>query len=648
MPPDRPLRRWLHVLRNPSGMLALVAVATAVTFGVAGWEMLRQESSAEEQRQRERLAGRADRAVQAIERALGKVNEQLDATLVSRSEPAIPREGLVLIFDQASIQRVFPTNLAFYPVLPAEAAPPDALFAQAEADEYQRNGLTTAAAVYRRLAQSSDAAVRATALMGLARVLKHSNEPEAALHVYRELAEVPEARVVGAPAALVARNAEMRLVEELGRKAEAEALARDIQRDLAAGRWALTQGQFEHHAAESARVLGTEMPPDPRLALAYAVTDFWTAWHTAPAASGSLVAGRTGDKSDDRHIDGYSERYIAAWRSGGGVTAAAVWPLRQLLAQLPADVRQGISFVDRQGTASDREQAEASIVRTSIDTGLPFSVRATGDNALAQYGLMSRGRLVVAALSVMLAFLLVASYFISRAVKREMALARLQADFVSAVSHEFRTPLASMRQLSELLAAGRVPLEARRQHYYESIAGESRRLQRLVENLLEFGKLEAGPRPYRIEPVGPRELMDSAVADFRSQLGRTDCRIDVSGEITTPVLVDRDAMTLVLHNLLDNAVKYSGGASVRLCCEPEGDRIAFSVSDDGPGISTEDQQRMFQKFVRGASAVATNVKGTGLGLAMVKLIVSGHGGEIRVNSRPDAGSTFTVILPAQV
>ena len=198
-------------------------------------------------------------------------------------------------------------------------------------------------------------------------------------------------------------------------------------------------------------------------------------------------------------------------------------------------------------------------MRTSIDTGLPFSIRATGESALAQYGLMSRGRLVVAALSVMLAFLLVASYFIGRAVKREMALARLQADFVSAVSHEFRTPLASMRQLSELLAAGRVPLETRRQHYYESIAGESRRLQRLVENLLEFGKLEAGPRPYRIEPVEPRELMESAVADFRSHLGRTECRIDVSGDTNAPVLVDRDAMTLVLHNLLDNAVKYSGG-----------------------------------------------------------------------------------------
>jgi signal transduction histidine kinase len=130
--------------------------------------------------------------------------------------------------------------------------------------------------------------------------------------------------------------------------------------------------------------------------------------------------------------------------------------------------------------------------------------------------------------------------------------------------------------------------------------------------------------------------MESAVTEFLSQLGRSDCRIDVSGgSADAPVLADRHAMTLVLHNLLDNAVKYSGGGSVRLRC------------DTGPGILPDDQQRIFQKFVRGASAAATNVKGTGLGLALVKLIVSGHGGEVRVNSQPDAGSTFTVVLPAQ-
>ena len=264
----------------------------------------------------------------------------------------------------------------------------------------------------------------------------------------------------------------------------------------------------------------------------------------------------------------------------------------------------------------------------------------------AQYGFMSRGRLVVAALSVMLAFLLAASYFIGRAVKREMALARLQADFVSAVSHEFRTPLASMRQLSELLAAGRVPFEARRQQYYESLARESRRLQRLVENLLEFGRLEAGPARTTSSRLTRAHSIESAVADFRSQLGRSDCRIEVSGgEANAPVLADRDAMTLALHNLLDNAVKYSGGRSVRLCCEPRGrsNRIQCQrrrARDIAQRISAASSRSSCE----GHRPLRRNVKGTGIGLAMVKLIVAGHGGEIRVDSQPDAGSTFTVCL----
>lgn len=619
-------------------MLAIVAVASAVTFGWAGWEMLRQESAAEEQRERERLQNRADRVVQMVERVLGEIDQQLDGRFAApHAELPATSEGVVLVFDQQSIQPVSPSVLVFYPVLPARPEPPESLFAATEADEFQRQALASSAAAYRRLARSPDRAVRAASLVRLARVLRQLNRGDAALQVYRELAALQDAQVVAAPAALVGRDAEMRLLEQLGRHEEAKMLARALQQDLVTGRWGITSGQYEHYAAEAARISGREIPHDHRLADAHAVADFWNAWRGAPSPRGRMLVGPGGD------------RRFVAWRSGAAVSAAWVIPLDQLLTRIPVEMRHGISFIE--GTDASpgvRDRGHMSVARTSTETGLPFSVQATSSNALAQHGFISRGRLVVAALSVMLAFLLAASHFISRAVSREVTLARLQADFVSAVSHEFRTPLASMRLLSELLAAGRVPFETRRQQYYESLAAESRRLQRLVEHLLEFGRLEAGSRPYHIEPVDPRALMESVVADFLSRLGPSNCRIEVGGEAEAPVLADRNAMTLVLHNLIDNAVKYSGGRSVRLYCEPEGDRIAFSVSDEGPGISADDQQRIFQKFVRGASAAATNVKGTGLGLAIVKLIVSGHGGEIRVNSQPAGGSIFTVILPAQV
>ena len=286
-------------------------------------------------------------------------------------------------------------------------------------------------------------------------------------------------------------------------------------------------------------------------------------------------------------------------------------------------------------------------IRTPTDTRLPWTVHARVAAEGATRSGLTRGRLTVIGLGMMLTFLVAGFYFIGRAVKQEMDLARLQSDFVSAVSHEFRTPLAAMRQLSELLAEGRVPHQERRQQYYESLAGESRRLQRLVENLLNFGRLQAGARPYRLEPLDPRALVEQVVAEFRSGLSRPDCQIDVSGD-DEPVrlLADADAVALALHNLLDNAVKYAGASpSVSVSWARQGDRVALRVRDQGPGIAADERTRIFERFVRGTAAAAANVRGTGIGLAMVQQVVTSHGGEVTVESAPGAGSVFTMWLP---
>jgi len=204
-----------------------------------------------------------------------------------------------------------------------------------------------------------------------------------------------------------------------------------------------------------------------------------------------------------------------------------------------------------------------------------------------------------------------------------------------------------MRQLSELLAADRVPDESRRRNYYESLASESRRLQQLVENLLNVGRLEAGAKPYSPEALDAQTLVEEVVAEFRSQLGQPECRIEVTGQgVSAPIMADRAAVSLALHNLLDNAVKYSGaGRKVWVEWARQGDRIAFSVRDEGPGLAPGEESRIFEKFVRGTAAFDARVRGTGVGLAMVRLVASGHGGEVVVRSQPGAGATFTLLLP---
>ncbi len=243
--------------------------------------------------------------------------------------------------------------------------------------------------------------------------------------------------------------------------------------------------------------------------------------------------------------------------------------------------------------------------------------------------------------------MLVGTYFITRSINKELEIRQLQSDFVSAVSHEFRTPLASLRQLSELLADGRVPSEERRLAYYTGLRRETERLQRLVESLLEFGRMEAGARQYRFESMDPAALVHRVAEEFAQHLADDGYRIDAEAERSLPpIRVDPEAISRALWNLLDNAVKYSPGQRVvRVEATRLDDRVAISVRDRGLGISPNEQRQIFNKFVRAESAKAAGIPGTGLGLAMVQHIVRAHGGEISVESQVGVGSTFTILLP---
>jgi signal transduction histidine kinase len=243
---------------------------------------------------------------------------------------------------------------------------------------------------------------------------------------------------------------------------------------------------------------------------------------------------------------------------------------------------------------------------------------------------------------------LVGSYFIARAVTRELEVARLQSDFVSAVSHEFRTPLASLRQLSELLVDGRVPSEKRRQEYYEGLRRESERLYRLVESLLDFGRMEVGARQYRFELLETESFFRGVVEEFAQEARERGYSVDIAqqGHLSR-VQADREALARALWNLLDNAVKYSPqNKTVWAEAACENGRVAIRVSDKGLGIAPHEQKQIFKKFVRANSADAAGAKGTGLGLTMVQHIVAAHGGQVHVDSEPGVGSTFTILLPS--
>jgi two-component system phosphate regulon sensor histidine kinase PhoR len=172
------------------------------------------------------------------------------------------------------------------------------------------------------------------------------------------------------------------------------------------------------------------------------------------------------------------------------------------------------------------------------------------------------------------------------------------------------------------------------------------RLHRLVESLLDFGRMEAGKRPYRFEPVDAALLVRDVVEEFRGELDDSQMVVRVTANEDVLVSADPEALSRALWNLLDNAVKYGGTAQkVDVTVERTADGAVMAVRDGGIGIPPAEQARVFQKFMRGAAAVSGRIRGTGIGLAMVQHIVTAHGGTVRVESEPDRGSTFSMTLP---
>jgi signal transduction histidine kinase len=253
-------------------------------------------------------------------------------------------------------------------------------------------------------------------------------------------------------------------------------------------------------------------------------------------------------------------------------------------------------------------------------------------------------------LGLLVAFVLTGAWFLGRSVTRELEVARLKSDFVAAVSHEFRTPLTTIVQLSELLRRGRIATDADRQAYYELVNAHGIKLQRLIERLLNFGQVESGRAQYRFVELNAAELTKSCMSEFvdtQRNTGHTfECLVP---EQASAVSGDRDALATVLWNLFENAVKYTpDGGRILIRVVPDGDTVAISVKDPGVGIPRVEQQRIFEPFVRGEIARHRQIRGTGVGLALSRSIVRAHGGDIRVDSEPNAGSTFTISLPVAV
>jgi len=260
-------------------------------------------------------------------------------------------------------------------------------------------------------------------------------------------------------------------------------------------------------------------------------------------------------------------------------------------------------------------------------------------SALRQHGFVySMALLVIVAI--------LGSILVYRGVSQEARFSKLRADFVSAVSHEFRSPLTSILALSERLTSSRVRDSATLAEYHHLIARDARRLSALVTRLLDFAQIEDGRKIYSLERVELVGLVREAIQSGHH--GARPDRLRLRGEEAAPLWVqaDRTALEHCVQNLVDNAAKYSPpDAPITVTCAASDGHAVVDVEDRGIGISPEEHRRIFEKFYRAPAASELNAEGVGIGLALVKHVMEGHGGSVSVVSQPGQGSRFRLALP---
>jgi signal transduction histidine kinase len=660
-------RTRLGFLSGPSqrliGVFVLFIALPGAFLGAFAFRALRQEGQISRQRTRESLERDGDEIGRFLDAEFRRWDDAASSNGAERSfgpdslpETIIqafaePGGGVFVSVSEKGLEAYPPGALLFRPSgLPARPGPPiprSARLARAEALEISSRDYGAALLTYRALFGSSGEALRPVVLQRLARTLRKAGRLDEAASAYRDLLELETTWIGDMPSDLIARTELCSLASERGDSDALAAQSLTLYGDLARGRWLLDKPRYLYYSdlcrgwcrespATTGDSSGLRTVETRKLALSGAVEEFLN--------------------NPDRMISSDGTFYVAFHKAGKPnaiVMSAAFlssrwWP--RVLQARGEDLAAALCTVDGEAIfgSPPAEAPPFSVTRNVRVDDAPWLLQVwpARPEAIAA-DIRQRQALSLAMLGFVALLLAFGSYLTVRIVRREVEIARLRADFVSTVSHEFRSPLTGIRQLGEMLLDSRVADAEKQRDYYRMIVQESARLTRLVENILDFSRMEEGRREYRFETMSPGPWLRKLAADFAAEIGVNGVAVEANIPDGLPVIsADGQALGSAVRNLLDNAVKYSPGEpKIWLEAEAEAGGLKISVRDRGIGISETDRKRVFDRFFRAGGEVSKRVKGAGLGLSLVKHIVSAHGGTVACESRLGEGSVFTITIP---
>ncbi len=506
--------------------------------------------------------------------------------------------------------------------------------------EYAEHDPLSAAVAYEQIAQSvEDPEVAARALQAQARCLVQSGQTDAAIDLIATSLNQPQYQTAVDPQGrLIVPNAQLMALQRIADPEQAvfRQIAGDLKQrlgDYSDAELTAAQRRFLLHE------LSILLPGQTTSTMLRAedMAASFVAAHPSPRRDVGLHASQLPDVWQLASAD---RRAVALFRTqtvithGSRLLAEADLPPEVVVRLLPpneAPVPADLLFSLPAGKSQPGWQLTLSL--TNGD-----SADLTAKGRIAVY--LWTGLLVIVGMGIL-------AGWIAQVFRRQVHVARLKNDLVATVSHELKTPLASIRLLVDTLLDLDTPDPVREREYLQMISKENSRLSRLIDNFLTFSRMERNKHAFEFAPTSPQSVVESAVQAMGERLESPACdfRLDLSRDLPM-IHADPDALTTALINLLDNAWKYTPEQKqIALKVTENGRFVDFAVSDNGIGISRAALKKVFQRFYQVDRRLSRTTGGCGLGLSIVKYIAEGHGGMIQVHSRPGTGSTFVLRVP---
>jgi len=562
------------------------------------------------------------------------------------------------------------------------------LFRSAETAEYKTRNFSLAISNYRQLMRStSDRTSRALLLNRIARCYKLSRNPGGAIRTYKQIVRdyQDESSSDGIPFVLIALYQMGTVYSDSDNDRESIKTQLELFSALLEPRWEISLAQFKFYLKEVKDKLDSLRQ---RLDMENIEGDIASRWAeleqieneklermgTIETIAQKMASISVTDKSEAEDLSGtffhFSQKtgnklILISYtypdsQSLFGFSLDNQYLKNEMLPSILAKLSLKEGFIIQIADEEDKLMAgdeileqespipQLSYSRDFEQNFLPWTVKiyqAFPSEAERHFSL--RRNIYVLSVVVVIVAILFGGVMAIRGTAKELRLAKLKSEFVSTVSHEFRTPLTSIRYLAELLQRGRVKEESKKQQYYESITHESERLSRLIENILDFSKIEAGMKEYEFEETDVAEMCRDVVSRFQEQVTPQEFTIESEiAEELPNIFADKEALPRALFNLLDNAVKYSGDSrKIQFRAWTDQNRIFLKVEDEGIGIGKDDQDRVFEKFYRSGDIQNSTIKGSGIGLTLVSHIAKAHSGEVILESGLGKGTEVTIQLP---